>query len=216
MQQIQERRYLDRPELRTVGEKTLTGCAVKYNVLSADLGGFRERIAPGAFTASLASGRDVKLLREHDPSLLIGSVAGGSLITDDRRDGLYFTCKVNLDTTVGQDAWSMVHGRDVREMSVCFSGAVDSWTREADPDNPNRQIDVRTVTRATLWEFSVVCFPAYDRGTSVAAAAARSLFPGGAIPLEIRSRFPEITLDPIDPAWEARVRSMLHRAGMTL
>ena len=49
-------------EVRSVknGDKrTITGYAARYNVLSGDLGGFRERIASGAFKRILATKPDV-------------------------------------------------------------------------------------------------------------------------------------------------------------
>jgi phage head maturation protease len=46
--------------------KTIRGYAAMFNSMSYDLGGFREVIAPGAFSNVLATNPDVRLLYNHD------------------------------------------------------------------------------------------------------------------------------------------------------
>ena len=57
----------------------LDGKAASYNVLSPDLGGFRERIAPGAFDRSIREAHDVKCLLNHDPSKVLGRTTSRTL-----------------------------------------------------------------------------------------------------------------------------------------
>jgi Caudovirus prohead serine protease len=58
----------------------ITGLAARYDTLSATLPpGFREKIARGAFDASLAAGDDVKFLVNHEPSTILGRSGSGTL-----------------------------------------------------------------------------------------------------------------------------------------
>ena len=52
-------------ELRDDSPRTLVGYAARFMVLSQDLGGFRERIFPGAFRRSLSSGQEIVALNQH-------------------------------------------------------------------------------------------------------------------------------------------------------
>jgi len=66
----EERRLCRGQELRVLEAEgqapRIEGLAVPYGQLSEDLGGFIERIMPGAFDAALNSDRDLIVDREHD------------------------------------------------------------------------------------------------------------------------------------------------------
>ena len=68
-------------ELRTASDGTgvLTGYAIVYNSLSQNLGGFVERILPGAADKSLADGVRVLARYNHDDNMLLGTTDAGTL-----------------------------------------------------------------------------------------------------------------------------------------
>ena len=201
MSQTQERRFIVPKTIRggkTDGKRVLSGYAAKFNVLSEDLGGWRERLAPGAFKASLASGRDIKFFADHDSGKLLGRRANGSLTVEENSIGLSFRLELP-NTSVGDDVYELCRSGLLNEMSFGFMCGDESWGDEPDPDDRGgrpRTIPVRTVKAATLLELSCVSMPAYPQTSVTVDAAARSLFPGGAMPVEIRSRIKTSTSIP--------------------
>src|SRR5215472_14800837 len=90
-----ERRFVPM-EVRAAGDEfAIMGFAAKYNVLSKDLGGFREKIAPGTFNRSLREGADVMCLFNHDPSRPLGRTTNGTLRLEEKSEGLWYYCKLN-------------------------------------------------------------------------------------------------------------------------
>lgn len=77
-----ERRTPAVAELRTVDSNdvlSIEGRAAGYNALSADLGGFREKIAPGAFRSVIESNADIACLFNHDPNQILGRTSSKTL-----------------------------------------------------------------------------------------------------------------------------------------
>jgi HK97 family phage prohead protease len=96
-----------------------------FNARSANLGGFREEIAPGAFTDALAANEEVLALVEHSPEKILGRRSMGTLTLAQDDKGL----RVEIDppnTTVGNDAVENVRRGDIKGMSFRFPrGAKD-------------------------------------------------------------------------------------------
>jgi uncharacterized protein len=139
------------------GTRSIVGAAVVYNTLSEDLGGFRERIAPGAFRNSLRT-TEVMALYSHQESAIIGRQSSGTLTVTDGPDALRFECKLP-NTTVGRDVQELCARGDLKGMSFGFSCTSDVW----EPDATGTII--RTVLEAILYEVSVVGNPAYLSST---------------------------------------------------
>lgn len=145
-------------ELRENGEgkRMLTGYAVKWEMKSQVLGflrKFREQFKKGAFTESLEKD-DQLFLWSHDPSKVLGRTKNGTLRLEEDDIGLRFELDLP-NTTLGNDAYETIKRGDVDGVSFGFKVEADE-IQDTDNDLP-----LRTVTKARLFEVSVVAFPAY-------------------------------------------------------
>lgn len=156
------------------GSRTIAGTAVVYNSLSEDLG-FREQIAPGAFTRSLRENPDVFILYDHDMGQVLGRVSSGTATVTDTPTELNFTCKLG-NTSFAKDVIDMAERGDVRGVSFGFTAVSEKWS--ALPDGT----PLRTVTEAILYEASIVSSPAYTKPSFNVRAALRNC------PLELKSK----------------------------
>lgn len=154
-----ERRGCAPCELRAVaadgGPRKLSGYAAVFDQLSDDLGGFRELIAPGAFSRALQDGADVRALIDHESSKIIGRSKSGTLRMQETSIGL--AVEIDLpDTQIARDLSTMVDRGDVSQMSFGFYTRNDQWSKIADKW-------VRTLLDVDLFDVSVVTFPAYPQ-----------------------------------------------------
>jgi uncharacterized protein len=150
------------------GSRSINGTAVVFNSLSEDLGGFKERIAPGAFTQSLKDNPDVIIAYQHDLSQPLGRVSSGTAKVWQDSRGLQFSCTLP-ETTYASNLIALMERGDVSQMSFGFAvpPGGDEWTLQ--PDGT----PLRTVNTANLFECSVVTTPAYS-ATSVNLRSAPS------------------------------------------
>jgi HK97 family phage prohead protease len=159
-------------ETRANGTQVLTGYAAVYNRFSLPLreGGsqFREIILPGAFDKVLNRQRgkqDVVALLNHNPDLILGRSASGTLeLTSDDR-GLRYTV-IPPDTQVGRDTMELVRRRDLKGSSFAFGlepGKGDRWSS----DEQGAVREVREVS--SLVDVSVVLTPAYPASSVTVA-----------------------------------------------
>lgn len=159
----QERRYINVSELRITGgddkPKTIVGYPAVFNKLSEDLGGFREKISPGAFTATLEKGDDVRALIDHDSGKVLGRNKSGTLKLEQNTKGLKATIKP-ADTNAGRDIITSLNRGDIDGMSFGFRTITDKW------ETINGE-EIRTLEEVQLFDVSVVTYPAYT-DTSVA------------------------------------------------
>jgi HK97 family phage prohead protease len=150
---IERREAFQDLEVRAEGNgMTLRGYAAVFNSPSQPLP-FIETIEPGAFTASLQSRNDIKLLWNHDTGTVLGSTRAGTLrLTQDER-GLFVEADLP-DTQAGRDAAVSIQRGDVTAFSFGFripTGG-DVWNSASE----------RVLKRVNVHEVSVgVAFPAY-------------------------------------------------------
>ena len=144
----------------------LSGYAAVFDSFSVDLGGYVETIAPGAFSRSLATGKDIKMLLDHDSGLILGSTAAGTLRLWEDKTGLAFEVDAGTDRTYAADAVRTVDRGDLRGMSFGFYVKQDDW-------RDGKQLE-RTLREVDLFEISAVGFPAYAAPRVTVGAARRA------------------------------------------
>ena len=133
--------------------RTVVGYASVYGVLSEDLGGYRERIAPEAFAGVL--GADVRALLNHDPNAVLGRTKAGTLRLHDEQRGLRFELDLPV-SPLGHNVREAVHCGDLDGASFRFVVGDETW-------DGNR----RTITRVgELHDICLATYPAYP-ATSV-------------------------------------------------
>lgn len=140
----------------------LTGYAAVFNsdtIINSWEGRFVERLAPGAFTKTLAErGDKVKVLFNHgfDPS--IGDKPlGKPRLHEERSKGLYVEVPLD-DTSYNRDLVASIRSGALDGMSFRFSVVKEEVDESGD-------MPVRTVRELKLYEYGPVTFPAYEATT---------------------------------------------------
>lgn len=154
-----ERRVFPLTELRAEGEgdgpKKIHGYAAVFNSWSVDLGGFRERIAPGAFAQTI-QGADVRALFNHDPNYVLGRTKSGTLSL--REDSKGLATEVDPpDAQWARDLVTSISRGDIDQMSFGFRTVKDQWAAQ------DKALQERTLLEVELVDVSFVTYPAYAR-----------------------------------------------------
>lgn len=160
--------------LRTAPDSTfeLAGTAVAYNTLSGDVGGFRERFLPGAFTRVLQTKPDVKALLNHDANIVLGRTTSGTLVLSDSPQGLNFVVRLDPNQQSHRDLHAAVKRQDISQCSFAFRPEDNGDDFDDAVDEVGQRFIRRTVKAAKLFDISIVTYPAYPQGTSVHARSA--------------------------------------------
>ena len=161
-----ERRSWNTAELRAEppeggGLPVIVGRAAVFDALSEDLGGFRERVAQGAFAATIAED-DIRALINHSPDYVLGRNRAGTLKLAEDGEGLSVRI-TPPDTSYARDLIASIERGDMSGMSFGFRTITDEWNME---DGET----VRTLKAVRLFDVSAVTFPAYPQ-TDVAVRA---------------------------------------------
>lgn len=130
--------------------RVLSGYAAVFQS-ETRIGEFTERIAPGAFRDTLASGRDVLALADHDQRSVLGRTKSGTLTLSEDGHGLAYTLTLP-DTQAGRDIAALAARGDLGGMSFGFIATDETWTGTT-----------RELRAVELHEISVVqAWPAYQ------------------------------------------------------
>ena len=142
-------------ELREEGDTlTAIGYAAIFDRLSGNLGGFLERVEPGAFRSTLKQA-DVTALFNHDPNNLLGRSSAGTLRLEEDDKGLRY--EVDLpSTTLGRDVAELLRRRALIGSSFGFRTSSDSWGETED------SYPLRTLSEVALRDVGPVVYPAYS------------------------------------------------------
>ena len=161
LSKIEHRTHQVKFELRQVenasDRMSFVGYAAVFNSPSEPLP-FTEVIERGAFSRSLRSRNDVKLLLNHDTGRVLGSTRAGTLRLIEDEIGL--RAEADLPpTTDGNDISILLQRGDIDSMSFGFTvpAGGDSWNSDG---------SVRTLKSVRIHEVSIVTFPAYTATTA--------------------------------------------------
>jgi uncharacterized protein len=152
--------------------KGITGYAAVFNVLSEDLGWFREMVMPGAFSRCLGTNPDVRCLFNHDPGKVLGRTKSGTLRLKEDNTGLQFDCDLP-ETIAAKDVSQLISRGDIDQCSFGFMVNTQNWREEKDASGIMQL--TRELVDVNLFDVSPVTYAAYPQ-TSVSA---RSLWPDG-------------------------------------
>lgn len=163
------------------GAPVIGGYAAVFERLSQNLGGFVERVAPGAFDVTLRDAPDVVCRWNHDDGALLGRTSSGTLRLGVDGDGLTYECDLP-DTAAGNDVAVLAGRGDVRASSFAFVVVGDEWgvTEQGFP--------MRTLTAVSLHDVAPVTTPAYP-DTSAALRSLAGVV--GVEPVEVAGWAPE-------------------------
>jgi uncharacterized protein len=164
-----ERRFFN-PEIRKdEGEsRKVSGYAAVFDKDSENLGGFIERIAPGAFDGVMND--DVAALLNHDPNYVLARNGVTMKMSVDSRGLKYEFDAPN--TTAGNDLIENLRLGNINKSSFAFTVDEESWEFKKDGEP-----DLRTINKVKrLYDVSPVTYPAYP-DTSVAQRSKEAIEP---------------------------------------
>lgn len=148
-------------KLEQEGSKLVGYAAVYAPALSEDLGGFREKISPGAFDKSLESNADIRALWDHNTSQPLARTTNGSLKVSSDKRGLRVEIELPEGVSYADDLRQLVRSGVVNQMSFGFlvPPGGDAWDKDEEGNA------LRTLNSIDLHEVSVVSIPAYPDTT---------------------------------------------------
>lgn len=146
----------------------MRGYALKFDRLSQNLGGFVERVMPGAVDKSLADGLDVLARYNHDDNFLLGRTSSGTLTLEVDDTGLVYDAAELPDTSAGRDVAVLLERGDVAHSSFAFHMVEDDWSMT------EQGFPLRSLLAIRLVDVAPVNTPAYmDTSSALRSLAAR-------------------------------------------
>jgi HK97 family phage prohead protease len=167
-------------------DRVIRGHPVVTNVLSDDLGGFRERILPEALNRSLKA--DVRALVDHDTAKVLGRTKAGTLTLRKDKIGLASVIEPDLEISYARDILRAVSRGDVSGMSFGFRVLDDEWHKESGEI-------IREISDMEIMEISIVTFPAYLETDVVVAQRSLQAYQAKGVHYNWRAKWHEISAD---------------------
>jgi HK97 family phage prohead protease len=134
----------------------LEGYAAVFDVVSRNLGGFVESLAPSAFDRALRDGADVRALINHEPARILGRTTARTLKLSKDGKGLRVSIKLPR-TSYAADLAEMVKRGDVTGMSFSFRPLDARW------EGKRNGLDHQRIYDVELRDVSAVTFPVYEQ-----------------------------------------------------
>lgn len=139
------------------GKGKIAGYAAVFNSLSENLGGFREKIEPGAFKNAIPKSDTVALFN-HDSNIVLGRTSAGTLSLKEDKTGLFMEIDPP-DTQAARDLMVSIERGDIKQQSFGFTVNSDIW-ETVDGE------EIRTIKEVEeLFDVSPVTYPAYPDTT---------------------------------------------------
>lgn len=145
------------------GDPIIEGYFAVYDSIYEIAPGMSESIAPGAFQKYLSG--DIRMLINHDTTLVVGRTAAHTLELRDDSHGLWAQAPVNSKDSAAMDAHARVERGDVSQASIGFE--IIKEDTEIREDGSVHW----TIREAKLYEVSICTFPAYE-ATNISARSA--------------------------------------------
>ena len=136
-----------RVERRDGSAPKITGHAAVFDQLSEDLGGFRERILPGAFLEAIEKD-DVRALFNHDSNYILGRNRAGTLRLAEDARGLAIEIDAPSTPTINDLVLAPIERGDVTQMSFGFSVRMDGQDWEVDTDGQTIRLPIPAQLKA--------------------------------------------------------------------
>lgn len=150
------------------GAAIIRGHAAVFDRLSHDLGGFRTRVAPGAFDQVLDRNPDVHLLWDHDTRYTLARTRSQTLELRADPRGLHVYAQL-APTSYAADLVALMRRGDVDQMSFACLIGEDEWVENSDGEI------VRTIQQVDeLYDVTVCAQGAFPQTDSRLVTAARA------------------------------------------
>ena len=122
--------------------------------------GFKERVAPGAFTKTLAEQPDVLGMFNHSPNHLLGRTSSGTMDVSQDEKGLAYEIRASKRSSVANDVVDAIERGDVNGSSMAFFVHREEW------EEKDGKPQVRTIKEIELIETGPVVMPASSATSS--------------------------------------------------
>lgn len=142
----------------------VSGHAAVFNERTSIAGLWDEQIAPGAFRDAI-SRDDVVFLINHDGLPMARTRSGTLKLSEDGR-GLYMEAELDPEDPDVRAIVPKMRRGDLDKMSFAFRAEVQEW-------DDSGEVPLRTIQQASLFDVSIVTFPAYD-GTDIGLRSLRA------------------------------------------
>lgn len=142
----------------------IVGHAAVFNRWSEDLGGFVERIMPGAFAKTIGEA-DIRSLFNHDPNFVLGRTKSGTLTLSEDKKGLLIDAVAPETDTIRDLVLAPMERGDVDQASFSFRTIRDEWRDPDAKDNKHGKAGLweRDLLEVGLYDVGPVTFPAYTQ-----------------------------------------------------